>query len=224
MKMESRHDEAIVAQHVRDLSNEHSAASDKWIREGRETIHLPAEGFDPHFVPFPKIARLRREVIVTEKIDGTNAAVGITEDGRIYAQSRRRIITPDTDNQGFAQWVAERTDVLLAELGPGLHFGEWWGLGIQRSYGLDHRRFSLFNTSRWQDAELSCCGVVPVIGTCERFDTEFVDSCLRALRAHGSVAAPGFPRPEGVVVYHPQGNILFKQTLEDDDKGKSRGA
>ena len=37
------------------------------------------------FEGFPKIARLSREIVVTEKIDGTNARVCITEDGRIFA-------------------------------------------------------------------------------------------------------------------------------------------
>ena len=35
------------------------------------------------FREFPKIARLSREVIISEKIDGTNAQILITEDGQI---------------------------------------------------------------------------------------------------------------------------------------------
>ena len=34
----------------------------------------------PEFVPFPKIARLHREVVISEKIDGTNASVTVLED------------------------------------------------------------------------------------------------------------------------------------------------
>ena len=34
------------------------------------------------FQDFPKMARLSRDIIVTEKIDGTNAQVYIGEDGR----------------------------------------------------------------------------------------------------------------------------------------------
>ncbi len=30
-------------------------------------------------------------------------------------------------------------------------------------------------------------------------------------------------RPEGVVIYHPQGNVLFKKTLDDDTTGKTHG-
>jgi len=33
------------------------------------------------FVSFPKIARLSRECVITEKIDGTNASIYIGNDG-----------------------------------------------------------------------------------------------------------------------------------------------
>lgn len=117
------------------------------------------------FEEWPKIARLNRDVIITEKLDGTNAAVGIKferidlGDGltqlrtRVWAQSRTRIITPSQDNQGFARWVRKHADVLISTLGEGLHFGEWWGVGIQRGYDLSERRFSLFNTKRWNTGE-----------------------------------------------------------------------
>ena len=52
------------------------------------------------FEEFPKIARLSRECIITEKLDGTNAQVLITEDmdsGQRFLQvgSRSRWITPE---------------------------------------------------------------------------------------------------------------------------------
>src|SRR5690606_23517611 len=71
--------------------------------------------------------------------------------GGIYAGSRNRWLTPDKDNFGFARWVAERAEALIPVLGPGLHYGEWWGKGIQRGYGVENKRFSLFNTARWAD-------------------------------------------------------------------------
>ena len=46
------------------------------------------------FQEFPKIARLSREAIITEKIDGTNGCVCITEDGQMLVGSRTRWITP----------------------------------------------------------------------------------------------------------------------------------
>lgn len=46
------------------------------------------------FVGFQKIARFSRDVIVTEKIDGTNACIWIGEDGSFLTGSRTRWITP----------------------------------------------------------------------------------------------------------------------------------
>lgn len=178
------------------------------------------------FYGFPKMARLSREVIVTEKIDGTNAQICISDDGSILAGSRTRFITPEDDNFGFARWVEE-------------HFGEWWGKGINRGYGLSDKRFSLFNTQRWalhgtepktyptadpritrtQDVLPTCCGLVPVLyqGV---FDTAEVERCIDRLRSQGSVAAPGFMKPEGVVVFHTAGNVGFKKTLDKDEQPK----
>lgn len=171
------------------------------------------------FEPFPKLARLSREVIVTEKLDGTNAQVLIGADGEIRAGSRNRWLTPDDDNFGFARWVADNQDA-LRELGPGRHFGEWWGAGIQRRYGLSEKRFSLFNVSRWADSRPACCHVVPVLYT-GLFDTAEIDRVLADLAMNGSVAAPGFDRPEGVVVYHTASGVGFKKTIEKDDTPKS---
>ena len=78
------------------------------------------------FKPFTKIARLQREIIVTEKIDGTNAQICITEDGQFLTGSRTRWITPDDDNFGFSKWAHEHKEELMG-LGMGQHFGEWWG-------------------------------------------------------------------------------------------------
>ena len=64
------------------------------------------------FQEFPKMARLTREVIVTEKIDGTNAQVFIADDGTLLAGSRTRWITPTDDNFGFAAWVEAHRDEL----------------------------------------------------------------------------------------------------------------
>lgn len=169
------------------------------------------------FIAFPKIARLSREIIITEKIDGTNASVFITLDGSIRAGSRTRWITPSSDNFGFAAWVEAHADELRT-LGPGRHFGEWWGLGIQRGYRLFERRFSLFNTSL--TAVPACCHLVPVLYQ-GPFRTEAVDEELAKLHLYGSRAAPGFMKPEGIVVYHPQGRVCFKKTIERDSEGKA---
>jgi hypothetical protein len=179
----------------------------------------------PEFIEFPKMARFAREIIVTEKIDGTNAQVWISDDGTdIRAGSRNRWLTYSEDNFGFAKWVMDHRDELLT-LGPGRHFGEWWGSGIQRRYGLDEKRFSLFNVSRWADftspsPRPSCCHVVPALYR-GPFDQRAIDDCLAELAREGSVAAPGFMKPEGIVIFHTAGNVGFKRTIEKDDQPKS---
>lgn len=175
------------------------------------------------FEGFQKIARLSRGCVITEKIDGTNAAILIGEDGEMRAQSRTRFITPQDDNFGFAKWVESNRDELL-RLGPGRHFGEWWGAGIQRGYGLTEKRFSLFNVSRWTPDQLpSCCSVVPVLYS-GIFTTFFIEDTLQKLTEHGSVASPGFMKPEGVIVWHEAARIMFKKTLDKDDEWKGKAA
>jgi hypothetical protein len=208
------------------------------------------------FNAFPKIARLNREMVITEKIDGTNASIEIVEarlsseletpivayvgEYLVYAGSRTRYITPENDNQGFAKWVRANAEELV-QLGSGQHFGEWWGQGIQRTYGLTEKRFSLFNVSRWvkrlsesalipnsdprveeyQKVAPLCCGVVPVLYK-GPFNTAIIDARIGDLRDTGSVAAPGFMKPEGIVVYHTAANQMFKVTLEKDEQPKGR--
>ncbi len=179
------------------------------------------------FREFQKIPRLVRGMTVTEKIDGTNAQVHIDDTGTIIRfGSRSRWITPEADNYGFARWGMEHREELLA-LGPGSHFGEWWGAGIQRRYGLAEKRFSLFNTARWGPGGTpppACCHVVPVLVT-GNFDTNVIDAALESLRANGSAAAPGFMQPEGVVVYLAAARAYFKRTIEKDEEPKTaRGA
>jgi hypothetical protein len=174
------------------------------------------------FTQFQKIPRLSREVVVTEKIDGTNACVYIGEDGEFLAGSRTRWITPADDNFGFARWAYEHKDELMG-LGIGRHFGEWWGSGIQRGYGLKEKRWSLFNTSIWGDDTVrpACCGVVPVLYR-GPFTTEDVDVVLASLKTNGSAASPGFMKPEGVVVYHVAAGSYFKKTIEKDAEWKGK--
>lgn len=74
----------------------------------------------PAFLEFPKLARLSRECIITEKIDGINAQILISEDGSMMMGSRTRWITPEQDNHGFARWAMEHREELL-QLGPGRH-------------------------------------------------------------------------------------------------------
>lgn len=200
-----------------------------------------------NFQDFGKIKRLFRDVVITEKIDGTNAQVFITganevgpeglpptdpvavqqdtfglafRDGLVmYAGSRNRYLNFENDNYGFARWCYENQEELF-RLGEGRHFGEWWGRGIQRNYALMEKRFSLFNTFKWKDDETrpKCCHVVPELYSGE-FHTEKTKSVLKDLVKNGSVAAPGFMDVEGVIVYHSASNHLYKYTTDDNHKG-----
>jgi len=68
-----------------------------------------------------------------------------------------------------------------------------------------------------------CCDVVPVLGRWDTFDPFAIRAALHTLAQHGSAAAPGFMRPEGIVVFHSASGILFKATLEKDEEPKGRG-
>lgn len=175
----------------------------------------------PIFEEFTKIPRLSRECIVTEKIDGTNGTILVLEDGQVVAGSRTRWITPEQDNYGFAAWVRDHAEELRAGLGTGMHRGEWWGQGIQRKYGQDRKRFSLFNTSKWSDPALrpACCDCVPILYV-GLFDTQEIGKVLKMLSEQGSSAAPGFMKPEGIVIFHIAGNLFFKKTIEKDEQPK----
>lgn len=186
------------------------------------------------FIGFQKMARLNRECVITEKIDGTNAQIFIADDGTMLVGSRTRWLLPENDNHGFANWCETQRSELLT-LGRGRHFGEWWGQGINRNYGLKEKRFSLFNTIRWclydqepqriamadprvekyQKRLPACCGLVPVLRR-GVFSSDAAASALYVLSQQGSAAVPGFMNPEGIVVYHVAGNVSFKVTLGGD--------
>lgn len=202
------------------------------------------------FTEFPKIARFDRTVVITEKIDGTNAQIEICDPSKeagldlvrnaefvlathpetgyvMLAGSRSRYITPDRDNFGFARWVQEHSEMLF-RLGPGRHYGEWWGNGIQRGYGLPQgdKRFSLFNVHRYKDGvpEGVPCSVVPVLlqHTGLGAVREHLSTVIERLKSLGSVAAPGFMNPEGVVLFHTASSTLYKYTLDGDGHKEAR--
>jgi hypothetical protein len=216
---------------------------------------------------FKSIPRLHRRVVLTEKIDGTNGLVEITladaeailtltgdEQGGIVvfdeqgtpfvvrAGSRNRWLTIDNDNFGFARFVRDNAQALLA-LGAGKHYGEWFGKGIQSGYGLDEKRFALFNVAKWydpRDPEVTeqyratfpkaqpapeVVTVVPVISVIDgKYLNEAVDDALNTLESEGSFIAPGFENPEGVVVFHDAAGAYFKATIKNDEQPKSKVA
>jgi hypothetical protein len=211
------------------------------------------------FVDFKKIPRLSRDMIITEKIDGSNGQVAIIpsdseefigcEDGFVeqcclankqvsetkwlymFAGSRNRWLSTgkQNDNHAFAYWVKENSEELF-QLGEGRHFGEWYGKGIQRGYGLEEKRFALFNVSKWvakddfitvekQQHAPACCSVVPVMYE-GPFDTITINDVLDILKKNGSLAVHGYMNPEGICIYHLAAGQYFKKTIENDEKHK----
>lgn len=187
------------------------------------------------FPKFPKIPRLNKlTMTVTEKLDGTNGlislrpaenrlaaladpsviAVTYDDNGVAYAVragSRERWLTPgkQTDNYGFAAFVQTNASAIVRLLGEGDHYGEWWGQGIQRNYGLGRKFFTLFNPARYphlppasqQVEERALLGRVEVLGTAfEKVDFAALELRAAALLLNGSVTVPGWMKPEGVVV------------------------
>lgn len=185
----------------------------------------------PHleeFKAFPKIPRWNRDVIITEKLDGTNAQVIVTENGDVLAASRTRFIKVGDDNYGFAAWV-EANKEQLKTLGVGRHYGEWYGSGIQRTYGLAEKRFALFNPKRYarfghptEDGQISvppCCEVIMPLFE-GRLTEEIYGGIVREMTECGSYHVPGFMKPEGFIIYHTAANQMFKVILENDDLPK----
>lgn len=211
------------------------------------------------FVEYPKMARWSRDVIVTEKIDGTNGQIVVehitpdritshSSDGSpiidgglgdppidtcdvngtlyaVWAGSKNRWVYPggSRDNAGFAQWVSDHLGDLVHMLGEGRHYGEWWGPGIQRGYGQKTKQFSLFNVVRWRDLPVSggLINRVPILYEGPN-EPRVVENAMLVLDTLGSQASPGFMRPEGVVWWHTAGNVGFKKTFENDEKGKGQ--
>lgn len=199
------------------------------------------------FTGFGKIPRLSKSsVTITEKIDGTNAQIFIVNNAEqdllngwkpqyeknkvagndemsLFVGSRKRWITPgkDTDNYGFAAWVEERGDELIEFLGHGRHFGEWYGLGIGRNYGLDSKKLAMFNTGRWGEGKQELPDYLQAVPELYRgtMTGSSVEDIMVGLKERGSVLVPGFMKPEGVIVYQRAGDQYYKTTFEND-KGK----
>lgn len=196
------------------------------------------------FPEYPKTPRFKMRCSVTEKIDGTNALIRISNDNdlspviavvqaenglkyNVRAGSRKRWITPENDNFGFAGWVDRNAQWLVNNLGEGDHYGEWYGCGIQRGYGLVGKRLALFDgpgrypwavdedAERERDSDAPVCtryvdlnggsvGVVPLLyqGSLDEVLEVVRDPDAARLRflPQGSRAQPGFERTEGVIV------------------------
>lgn len=197
---------------------------------------------DKEFVAWPKTYRLftGKGIVVTEKIDGTNAAIVFDDEGDMFVQSRKRIITPESDNFGFAAWAHDLQEDLFYILGPGRHYGEWWGKGIQRGYGMDRRIFSVFNTKRFHEGSdldaLDSSSTRAYMRGLENqidavpclyegpFSEAEIKRAADILREDGSDAAhmQGVEdaTAEGICIYWPDTGIVQKHVFDWDDKPK----
>ncbi len=184
-------------------------------------------------IPFrgwPKTTRRLSKCTISEKLNGSNGALGfqVTDasptDGReIYVldiematQTRNRIVTPKDDQTGIARWAEANRETLIEDLlyiegnlpvpstEPQYHYGEFMTRGHKEPH------FYLFNTRRWTGVQFSTptLKVVPVLYEGIYYDG-VVEECLEDLRQNGSKVHPGIPA-EGVVVYYPGNDTMFK--------------
>lgn len=192
----------------------------------------------------PKIPRWSRNIIITEKIDGTNGLIYVPDlpGEPVRFGSKSQWLSTKNDNHGFYNFMAPHAELLRELLGPGIHRGEWWGSGIQRGYGLPRgeKRFSLFNTNRWMTLGwdggsgpvlrahwkhpslvpppwLQC---VPVLLHGQENCDRTITTAIELLTEEGSHVVTGFKNPEGIVIYHTAGNVMFKKTLHHDEISK----
>lgn len=212
------------------------------------------------FEAWPKIPRLRRDILITEKIDGSNGQISIRpagsgdydaltdmivedEDGDrwlVRCGSRNRWLGEGQDNFGFRAWVDANARQLVTTLGEGRHFGEWYGSGIQRGYGLDQRYFALFNAYRWREIDSHDplgspvaepivdfghdigLTVVPILYV-GPWSEGWINAALDLLREGSTVWDPqrADVPAEGVVVYHRASNSSYKVLLENDHISKT---
>lgn len=198
------------------------------------------------FPKFGKIPRWYKQFTITEKIDGTNGVIGVwgpdtvpfglsfftqvtleNPEGEpftryVAAGSRTRWLTPEADNYGFSQWISRYAEQ-AAQLGPGIHYGEWYGSGINRGYGLINgtKRFALFNAFRWKEHRPAPFDVVPVLWSGSGDDLNLgIKLAIDSLELRGSVAAPGFMNPEGIIIYSDETKIMWKKYLVNDRNSK----
>ena len=234
----------------------------------RSELHDDEDTFG-QFKSWGSTPRFHKGLHITEKIDGTNAGVSVQGfskgiyhefsgdvpgdakvvygtdcDYLVRAQSRKRIITPDNDNFGFAKWVWENADGLANLLGYGYHYGEWYGEGIQKNpLAVQGRRWALFNTWHWGrkeilvllvDADITGLTLVPVLHDEQRdgpADYKTIPNLLVDLewgsKADGYMTLPNAHKmdfhvegPEGIIVWQRETQQRYKILLREDDKHK----
>lgn len=196
------------------------------------------------FIKWPSTPRFHKYLTITEKINGTNACIRIL-DGKLTTQSRKRLITPDDDNFGFARWAYDNAGALTDVLGYGVHFGEWFGEGIQKNpLGIEGKRFAHFSPWKFNDAEkerIENSGLVEFVPILfeGQADEWTIPHTIEMLRVYGSrvegaksTEVEVFPGPdgtytkanaaEGVIVWQKETQQKYKILLENDSIHKGQ--
>lgn len=76
---------------------------------------------------FAEAFKVGEHITITEKIDGANASIAVGEDGKLIAFSRRNELTPESNLQGFYEYVQSLDPTMIScVLGSRyIFFGEW---------------------------------------------------------------------------------------------------
>ena len=126
------------------------------IGQFRDAVKQVQQTAKYHSVELPKVT-----FTGTVKLHGTNAAIVCDKQGW-HVQSRERVITPESDNAGFAAWVygnkeywnkvhsAISGEISEEETNTQFQiFGEWCGGNIQKNIGLNRlpKMFVIFAIS-----------------------------------------------------------------------------
>lgn len=190
------------------------------------------------FKSWGSTTRENKNKTITEKIDGTNACL-VIKDGEVKAQSRKRMITPDDDNYGFAKWAYDNAGALMDTLGFGYHYGEWYGEGIQKNpLGVEGKRFALFNATKYTEgngfdlSRVDGLETVPLLhhGQCDLWT---IPNIMQDLDVYGSkvkgaktraISVPGLDEilfnkaadAEGIIIWNNETRTRTKMLLEND--------
>jgi hypothetical protein len=226
-----------------DLDLEYEKLALEFAQERAEAAiaELKKESTMGEFKSWGSTTRENKNKTITEKIDGTNACI-VIYNGVVAAQSRKRIITPDDDNFGFAKWVYDNAGALMDTLGYGYHYGEWYGEGIQKNpLGIEGKRFALFHATKYTEGNgfdldrVDGLETVPLLhhGQCDVWtipgimqDLEMYGSKVKgAKEEHVNVEIPGLGEvahifraatPEGIIIWNNETRTRTKMLLKDD--------
>jgi hypothetical protein len=178
------------------------------------------------FKKWSSTPRWHNGLTITEKIDGTNACI-VIYNGEVKAQSRKRIITPDDDNFGFARWVYDNAGALMDTLGYGYHYGEWFGEGIQKNpLGIEGKRFALFHATKYTASngydleQVDNLETVPLLHHGQATIWTIPDVVGSLARGSKVVGADVDAEAEGIIVWHKETRVKYKILLTNDDVHK----